>query len=345
MAHARREQPDPRDPRLSLKGARKPLESLPRAAGDLPHIDQHWVGGWRVFDNVDGGSRNAAIVWMEHPSLLVRSYTLVDEESASEALVLDLFAAMAAPLPGCVRGVPRRLSVSESALASPLARLLGPLGVQVETRVSRDAEDALQFVATSLAYGELAYLHAPGADPGLLRRFFSHCADLWRRRLCERGRAGELFRIDGLRPFPVLASLSREGGESCVRIYIGHLDCVLGDIWQTPSVRGVRVLFLVYVQAREVQAAFSEEARRGGWDLPRHDVAPVLSVARADEGPCSPDADDFAVAADVLEALLTWDGERGLDGRTSRTLRSGRRVRVAGPGPLSGEAAFPSAPR
>lgn len=345
MARARRQQSNRLESRLDVACTGEPMAALSRDARDLPRIDQHWLGGWRVFGAPEGGPRRAALVWMEHPTLLVRSCTVVDEEDASEALVFALFAAMAEPLPGCARGVPRRLSIAEPTLVAPLARLLAPLEVRVEPTLSRDAKDALHLAADTLAYGDQAYLYGPGADHGLLRRFFSRCADLWKRRLCERGHAEELFRIDGLRLFPVMASLSRDDGESHVRVFMAHLDCVLGDILQASSPRGLRVLNLSFVRAGEVAPAFFEEARRRRWHLPRPDVAPVLSVVHADEGPCLPGADDLEVMVDVLEALLLWDGKRTLNDRTLHRLRSGRRVRLAGPSPLSGEASFPSVPR
>jgi hypothetical protein len=318
-------------PSVGVELPAEQIEALLRDLGDLPAADEHWLGGWRAFEVEEGGARVAAVVWMDRETRLVRSCNLVEEETAADALVSELFAAMGDPLPGCEECRPRRLSVHDRALREMLSSILVPLEIEVELIEPDELEDAFIDVASTLAYGDMAYLHVPGVEAGEVGRFFERAAELWTRGLCAKPAATELFSISGRAPFPIMVSMSHDEGHCYVRMYVAHLDHMINDILEAPDSRGLHVLFLTFAQEGEMQPAFFDEAREHGWRMPAPDVVPLLSVADHADGLRPPEASDFQLAADILEALLVWDGSSPLDGRATHVLESGAEVQVAWP--------------
>jgi len=259
---------------------------------------------------------------------LVRALLPARAESALALLPELLELAIHDPSPGCRRGRPSRVVISNPALLEPLATLLD--GVPLRQGPTPDLDEAMAAFGSIVPLPDGQEWFSPGplqswlsadAPPATVAAWFAAAAELHARRPWDRfPQEGHLFRVTcsqlGIRQWlgfaapgdandPLLHLFESEADYWEYEQYVSRMDRAesTGVPFDEPWPRQIVLAFL---PLHEQNAPVRAEVRRHGWPLAAGDVAPGLIVLSAPGLFGPPTAHLLRQLQAVALALVHW---------------------------------------
>ena len=275
----------------------------------------------------DLGDRPVVLVVVEVGGM-VRALLPARADSALVQLPDLLELAIHDPSPGCRRGLPSRVVISNPVLQEPLAALLD--GVPLRQGPTPDLDEAMEAFGSIVPLPGIEEWFSPGpmqswlssdAAPATVAGFFAAAAELHARRPWDRfPQEGHLFRVTcsqlGIRQWLGFAAPG-DAGDPVVQLFESEADyweyeqytrrTDLAEINGLPSdERLPRQIVLGFLPLQEHEESVRAEIRRHRWALAAGDVAPELIWLSAPGLFLPPTADLLRQLQAVALALVHW---------------------------------------